>query len=162
MSSMHEGGKSSRENSGGFSGYRSDPLLPALSLLFFLWLLAALAGCRPGEPAYGSSELEGKFPLAEKASAIPYEIQARNWTDFPIHSVLYQVKISAPFSELRMCAVAQKIVKETIAHEWCHRIAIDFPGKGYVDFAPYGNWIKAGEVPIDNYRAYTFKYTLIQ
>jgi hypothetical protein len=159
---MHEGEKAPRENRGGFPGYRPNPLLLALSLLILLWLLAALTGCRPEEPAYEASELKEKFPLAEKASDIPYEIQSRNWTDSPIHSVLYQVKISAPFSELRMCAVAQKIVKETITQEWCHRIAIDFPGKGYVDFAPYGNWLKAGEVPIDNYRSYAFKYTLVQ
>jgi hypothetical protein len=137
----------------------SNPLFLALTLLLCLYLL----GCRQrGEQTAGSFPLDDKFPLAESGARIPFEIKSRNSLDSPIHSVTYKVKPLEPFSKFQMSAVAQKIVKETLQHEMCHRIAIDFLGLGYADFAPFGNWVKAGEVPIGNYEAYTFKYTLLE
>ncbi len=57
-------------------------------------------------------------------------------------------------------AIAQKIVKGLIQQEECHSISIDFGTYGHADFAPHGNWNKAGEVPINNYEEYRFKYQL--
>jgi hypothetical protein len=75
-----------------------------------------------------------------------------------IHRVHFKVDISEPAAKEQIMGVAQKIVKETIALENCHSIAIDFGNLGYVDYAPYGKWTKAGSISPDDYKNYKFKY----
>lgn len=144
------------------TGFQYNPLLFALVVLIVFLFLLTLLGCRETGAQHGRrSSLDNKFPLAGKAAGIPFKIQSRDTLYSPVHSVLFHVDMQIPATRQDMCAVAQKIVRETLRHEKCHCIAIDFREHGYVDFAPYGKWTKAGEVPIDNYETYEFKYSFV-
>lgn len=101
------------------------------------------------------------FSHLNKLGNISYTIRSRESLERSnIHRVFFKVDVPEGISQKQLLAVAQKIVKETISHEYCHSIKIDFGPYGYVDFAPYGNWAKGGEVPISNYRNYRFNYVL--
>lgn len=110
----------------------------------------------------GSEDVEGRsvsFALARMANDIDFEITFRkNFDQDNVHRVHFKVDVLMNASQGELKAIAQKIVKDTIEKERCHSIAIDFGIFGYVDFAPYGNWLKAGEIPIDDYKDYQFKY----
>lgn len=141
-------------------GLQYNPLIFAVIVLALFLCLLIIFGCREtGSQQIRSGSLDDKFPLAGRAVGIPFKIQSRDTLFSPVHSVLFHVHMQMPASRQDMSAVAQKIVRETLRHEKCHCIAIDFKEHGYVDFAPYGKWTKAGEVPIDNYETYEFKYT---
>ncbi len=101
------------------------------------------------------------FSYLHKADDIFYTIRIRESLDRAnIHRVYYKIDVSTDINQEQLSAVAQKIVKETIIHERCHGIRIDFGPFGNVDFAPYGDWNRAGEVDIDRYKNYGFKYVL--
>jgi len=102
------------------------------------------------------------FSHLNKFRDTSYTIRSRESLDRSnIHRVFFQVDVPKGINQEQLLAVAQKIVKEAISHEYCHSIKIDFGPYGYVDFAPYGNWAKGGEVPISHYRNYRFKLCLI-
>ena len=95
----------------------------------------------------------------DKKRAISYKIKSREALNRNnIHRVYFYIEIPNGVTQDMLKAVAQKIVKNTITHEICHSINIDFGPYGYIDFAPFGEWVKAGDVPIENYRYYRFKY----
>lgn len=99
------------------------------------------------------------FPLVEKAKGVSYMIKSReSFIQDSVRRVYYEIEVPKIISREQFMGLAQKIVKETIYQEKCHSIAIDFGPAGYVDFAPFGNWVKAGEVPLDNYENYKFRY----
>ena len=101
------------------------------------------------------------FSHLHKAEGIFYTIRIRESLDSAnIHRVYYKIEVPTDINQEQLSAIAQKIVKETIIHERCHGIRIDFGPFGNVDFAPYGDWSKAGEVDIDRYKDYGFKYVL--
>ena len=101
------------------------------------------------------------FSHLDKAEDIFFTIRIRESLDRAnIHRVYYKIDVSTDINPEQLSAVAQKIVKETILHESCHGIRIDFGPFGNVDFAPYGDWSRAGEVDIDRYKDYGFKYVL--
>jgi len=88
-----------------------------------------------------------------------YIIKAReNLDSMNIHRVHIKVDMPEKMPHEKLKAVAQKIVKDTIAHEKCNTIAIDFGPYGYVDFAPYGNWLRISNRLPNNYNNYRFKY----
>jgi len=99
------------------------------------------------------------FSYLHKAENIFYTIRIRESLDrINIHRVYFKIEVPTDINQEQLSAVAQKIVKETIIHEKCHGIRIDFGPFGNVDFAPYGDWSRAGEVDIDRYKNYRFKY----
>lgn len=99
------------------------------------------------------------FSSADKSQGISYTIKERESINISnIHRLRFRIEVPNSISNEQIMSIAQKIVKNTIAHEECHSITLDFGLYGYVDFAPYGNWVKAGEIPIDNYKDYKFKY----
>lgn len=99
------------------------------------------------------------FSHLGKVKELSYRIKSRNnLNSSNVHRVSYQVEIPKGVNKELLMAVAQKIVKDTIGRELCHSVTIDFGEYGYVNFAPYGNLFKAGEVPFDNYRNYRFNY----
>ncbi len=101
------------------------------------------------------------FSHLHKAEDIFYTIRIRESLDRAnIHCVYFKIEVPTDINQEQLSAVAQKIVKETIIHERCHGIRIDFGPFGNVDFAPYGDWSRAGEVNIDRYKDYGFKYVL--
>jgi hypothetical protein len=101
------------------------------------------------------------FSHLHKAEDIFYTIRIRESLDRAnIHRVYFKIEVPTDIKQEQLSAVAQKIVKETIIHERCHGIRIDFGPFGNVDFAPYGDWSRAGEVDIDRYKNYGFKYVL--
>jgi hypothetical protein len=101
------------------------------------------------------------FSHLDKAEDILYTIRIRESLDRAnIHRVYYKIDVPTDINQEQLSAVAQKIVKETIIHERCHGIRVDFGPFGNVDFAPYGDWSRAGEVDIDRYKNYGFKYVL--
>ena len=101
------------------------------------------------------------FSHLDKAEDIFFTIRIRESLDRAnIHRVYFKIDVPTDINLEQLSAVAQKIVKETILHERCHGIRIDFDPFGNVDFAPYGDWSRAGEVDIDRYKDYGFKYVL--
>ncbi len=101
------------------------------------------------------------FSHLHKAEDIFYTIRIRESLDRAnIHRVYFKIEVPTDINQEQLLAVAQKIVKETIIHERCHGIRIDFGSFGNIDFAPYGDWNMAGEVDIDRYKDYGFKYVL--
>lgn len=99
------------------------------------------------------------FSHLDKAEEISYVIRSRESLDRNnIHRLYFQVEVPKGINREQLVAGAQKIVKETISYELCHSIKIDFDSYGHVDFAPYGDWTRAGEIPINHYRNYRFKY----
>jgi hypothetical protein len=101
------------------------------------------------------------FSHLDKAEDIFFTIRIRESLDRAnIHRVYFKIDVPTDINLEKLSAVAQKIVKETILHERCHGIRIDFGPFGNVDFAPYGDWSRAGEVDIDRYKDYGFKYVL--
>ena len=75
-----------------------------------------------------------------------------------VHRVFFKIEVLKIDNKETLMALAQKIVKELLSHEQCHGVSIDFGPFGYADFAPYGNWIRSGEIPINNYKDYQFRY----
>ena len=101
------------------------------------------------------------FSHLHKAEDIFYTIRIRESLDRAnIHCVYFKIEVPTDINQEQLSAVAQKIVKETIIQERCHGIRIDFGPFGNVDLAPYGDWSRAGEVNIDRYKDYGFKYVL--
>lgn len=99
------------------------------------------------------------FSSADKSQEISYTIKERESINISnIHRLRFRIEVPNSISNEQIMSIAQKIVKNTIAHEECHSITLDFGLYGYIDFAPYGNWVRAGEIPIDNYKDYKFKY----
>lgn len=100
------------------------------------------------------------FSHLDKCKDISFVIKSRKNLDRgDVHSVQFQVEVPHWLTQDQLMAVAQKIVKETLTYEQCHGITIDFTSAGYVDFAPFGNWDKVGEVPVNKYKDYGFKYS---
>ncbi|MBN1271575.1 MAG: hypothetical protein JXB26_04825 [Candidatus Aminicenantes bacterium] len=100
-----------------------------------------------------------RFSLAELAKTIDYSIKSRESYDKrDIHRVYLRVEVHQELSRREFLALAEWIVKKTVMKERCHSITLDFGFLGNVDFAPYGNLIMAGAVPIDSYNNYAFKY----
>lgn len=130
--------------------------LLALVFLFLIFLFF------PNKKSDRSKDVEGSsvsFALARMANDVDFEILFRkNFDQDNVHRVHFRVDVTKNVSQGELKAIAQKIVKDTIEKERCHSIAIDFGIFGYADFAPYGNWLKAGEIPIDDYKNYRFKY----
>jgi hypothetical protein len=99
------------------------------------------------------------FSYLDKLDEIKHTIKLReSLNKGDIHRVFFQVEVAGDIHRERLSSLAQRIVKETIAQEDCHSIRIDFGPHGYVDFAPFGDWDKAGEIPLGVYRNYRFKY----
>jgi len=106
---------------------------------------------------------ESLFSLAENARGMSYTIQDRERLDRNgLHQEYFQIDMPEGASQKELKAIAQKIVKDTIDHKECHCIVIDFGIYGYVDFAPYGNWVKAGDIPLDDYKNYDFRYVFLR
>jgi len=109
-----------------------------------------------------NSKNDDLFPLVNKAEGVMYIIKSReNIDSMDIHRV-HIVDIAEKMSHEKLKAVAQKIVKDTIAHEKCNSIAIDFGPYGYVDFAPYGNWLRISNRLPNDYNNYRFKYIFFE
>ena len=95
----------------------------------------------------------------DKKDIVPYIIKLRkNLDKDEIHRIQFEVQVSDGIKHEQFIAIGQKIVRKTLAYEFCHGITIDFGNGIRIDFAPYGNWAKAGEVPINNYQEYDFNY----
>lgn len=110
-----------------------------------------------------NSKNDDLFPLVNEAEGVMYIIKSReNIDSMNIHRVHIKVDMPEKMSHEKLKAVAQKIVKDTIAHEKCNTIAIDFGPYGYVDFAPYGNWLKISNRLPNNYNNYRFKYIFFE
>lgn len=106
---------------------------------------------------------ERLFSLAENTSGMSYTIQYSESSDRNgLHQEYFQIDMPEGASQKKLKAIAQKIVKDAIDHKECHCIVIDFGIYGHVDFAPYGNWIKAGDIPLDNYKNYDFRYVFLR
>lgn len=130
-----------------------------LGLIYFIF--ATSAGNIKSSEASPIFKDKNIFSHLNKLRDTSYTIRSRESLDRSnIHRVFFQVDVPKGTNQEQLLAVAQKIVKETISHEYCHSIKIDFGPYGYVDFAPYGNWAKGGEVPISHYRNYRFNYVL--
>jgi len=110
-----------------------------------------------------SSLIEDKeiFSDADKAKEIFFTIKSRESLDRAnVHRLYFQVDVPKEIDDKSLMAVAQRIVKETISREYCQAIRIDFGRYGCVDFAPYGEWEKAGENALPRYEKYRFKHIL--
>ncbi|MFQ6070458.1 MAG: hypothetical protein ACE5LC_08025 [Candidatus Aminicenantales bacterium] len=155
--------------------HKSRPFLsmPHPVLLFFFLSLLFLAGIfftakktifeTPVESQspvnFYFSPNKGQFSHLQEAKNIPFRIKSRNNIDRGrIHLVHIVAEVPPGLTQTQLLGVSEKIVKAILSRELCHGISIDFVAGGSVDFAPFGNWAKAGEVPIDNYRDYQFRY----
>ncbi len=102
------------------------------------------------------------FSLLDKAKEISFKIKYRDClSQENIQRIYFQVEVPGKASLEQLKGIAQWVVKETLTHGDCHSITVDFDELGYIDFAPDGNWSKAGKVPVDNYKSYQFRYYLI-
>lgn len=101
------------------------------------------------------------FSDLDKAKEIFFTIKLRESLDKGgVHRLYFRVETSRGVDDKSLMAVAQRIVKETISREYCHALRVDFGQSGYVDFAPYGEWERAGETHPGQYEKYKFKYVL--
>ena len=144
----------------------SNPLFYCFLIVFVFFALIGLffvastneTKLSETSPIFNNTKI---FSHLQKAEDVFYTIRIRESLDRAnIHRVYFKIEVPTDISQEQLSAVAQKIVKETIIHERCHGIRIDFGPFGNVDFAPYGDWSKAGEVDIDRYKNYGFKYVL--
>lgn len=127
-------------------------------VLIFLFFSASTDKIELSEtsPIFENKEI---FSHLLKTEYISYTIRSRESLDRNnIHRVYFKIEVPRGVNQEYLSAVAQKVVKETIIHERCHSIKIDFGPYGYVDFAPFGDWNKAGEININGYRNYRFNY----
>jgi hypothetical protein len=139
--------------------YVSKPLLINFFLvLIFLTLIFLLSfNTRPTKTSclFKNKEI---FSDLDKAKEIFFTIKLRESLDRgSVHRLYFQVEVPKEIDDKSLMAVAQRIVKETISQEYFHAIRIDFGRYGYVDFAPYGEWEKAGETAYLRYEKYRFK-----
>ncbi len=144
----------------------SNPLFYCSLIIFIFFALIGLffvastneTKLSETSPIFNNIEI---FSHLQKAEDVFYKIRIRESLDRAnIHRVYYKIDVPTDINQEQLSAVAQKIVKETMIHERCHGIRIDFGPFGNVDFAPYGDWSRAGEVDIDRYKEYGFKYSL--
>ena len=144
----------------------SHPLLFCFLIVFVFFVLIYLffvtstneKKLSETSPIFNNTQI---FSHLQKAQDIFFTIRIRESLDRAnIHRVYYKIDVPTDINQEQLSAVAQKIVKETILHERCHGIRIDFGPFGNVDFAPNGDWSRAGEVNIDRYKDYGFKYVL--
>jgi hypothetical protein len=99
------------------------------------------------------------FSHLNKAAEISYTIKLRaNLDRNGVHRIYFQVDVPEGASQEQIITAAQKIVKEGISQEFCHGVRIDFGRYGHVDFAPFGDWGRAGEIPVNQYKNYRFNY----
>ena len=144
----------------------ANPLFRNFFLIAALLILIFFISSNSNETrniAYSSNIFENKtiFSHLDKADKIPYVIKSRKYFDRgDIHFVYFQIELLGDVGRENLSAVAQKVVKRVISQEYCHYIKIDFGQYGYVDFAPFGDWEKAGKVPINGYEEFKFKYFL--
>lgn len=90
---------------------------------------------------------------------VDYSIISRESIDRRnVHRVYFKVKVEPGLSREELMGLAESLVKNTIKRERCHSITVDFGTLGNADFAPYGNWLLGGEIPIEGYDKYAFKY----
>jgi len=128
-------------------------------ILTLLFLPVILSVCVLEEKGNNLIEQKDVFALVDEAEGIPYVIKDRKSLDRQkYHRVLFQVEVSHTLPRIKIKALAQKIVKDTIEREQCHGISLDFGPYGYADFAPYGNWQKSGENPEVDYSNFRFTY----
>jgi hypothetical protein len=142
--------------------YVSKPLLInfflVLIFLSLIFLLSFNAGPTKTSSLFKNKEL---FSDLDKAKEIFFTIKLRENLDRgSVHRLYFRVEVPKETDDKSLMAVAQRIVRETISREYCHGIRIDFGRYGYVDFAPYGEWEKAGEIAYPRYERYRFKSVL--
>ena len=140
----------------------SKPLIVNFFIAVTLLVLISLLPSTIGPPRI-SSLFKNKeiFSHLDEAKKISYIIKSRENLDREnIHRICFQVEVLKEVDDKSFMAVAQRIVKEIISQEYCHAIRIDFGRYGYVDFAPYGEWERAGETEPGLYEKYRFKYVL--
>jgi len=146
----------------GKNSYLSVPKVVFITFIIVISLFILISILFTGssdDKKYSDSKSGNLFFLADKAERIIYTIKSRENLDrLDIHRVYIKVDVPEKISHEKIKAVAQKIVKDTIAYEKCQSIAIDFGPYGYVDFAPYGNWLRISKNKPGNYRNYRFKY----
>ena len=138
----------------------SNPIIPFIGIGLFMLLpaITLLSGCNRSDTPSGE-QTQTLFPLADLAETVSYEIlQRKTFSYSDIIRIQFKVRMAGGTSEQNRLAVAQKIVRDTLHSEKCHTISINFEDGGCVDFAPYGKWAMAGEVPISNYKNYGFRY----
>jgi len=163
MSSKVEGGYVKTKNKGDRKSSLFKPVF-----VFFICVFIFVAGIyllsksnqSKGKTSIPSDFFKSEqiFSIVDKNITVPFVIKFRKDLDKgKIHRVQFRVEVSNGFNQQQLMAIAQKIVKQTLTHEYCHGITIDFGCDVYIDFAPFGNWAKAGEVPINNYKNYRFK-----
>jgi hypothetical protein len=142
--------------------YVSKPLLINFFLVLIFLTLIFLLSFNAG-PAKTPSLFKNKeiFSALDRAKEIFFTIKLRENLDRgSVHRLYFQVEVPKETDDKSLMVVAQRIVKETIPHEYCDGIRIDFGRYGYVDFAPYGEWEKAGETAHPRYERYRFRYIL--
>lgn len=142
--------------------YVSKPLLInfflVLIFLTLIFLLPFNTGSTKTSSLFKNKEI---FSDLDKAKEIFFTVKLRESLDRgSIHRLYFQVEVPKEIDDKSLMAVAQRIVKETISQEYWHAIRIDFGRFGYVDFAPYGEWEKAGETAYLRYEKYRFKCIL--
>jgi hypothetical protein len=142
--------------------YVSKPLLInfflALIFLALIFLLSFNGGSAKTSSLFKNKEI---FSDLDKAKEISFTIKLRESLDRGnVHRLYFQVEVPKETDDKNLMAVAQRIVKETISQEYCHGIRVNFGRYGYVDFAPYGEWEKAGETTFPRYEKYRFKSIL--
>jgi hypothetical protein len=134
----------------------------SLAVVFFAAVSGIIfltdSGKRPG-----GNQKTALFRLAPLAKKAPYKVLSRkNFVYNSIFRIQFNVEVPEETSTQQYMAIAQKLVQDTIRMEKCHSIEILFEDNCYVDFAPYGEWDRAGEIPINDYRDYKFKYTFLE
>ena len=154
---MREGGCFSSISSKGPLRERNHFVFsPPFNLLILLFLPLLFSVCIQDEKESSGIERKDVFALVDEAEGVPYIIKDRKSLDIhEYHRILFQVEISNNLPRIKLKALAQKIVMETIRREKCHGISLDFGPYGYADFAPYGNLYRSEEnmeVDYDNYR----------
>ena len=128
-------------------------------LLILLFLPLTVLVCVQDEKGNNIIERKDVFALVDEAEDVSYVIKDRKSLDKQeYHRILFQIEVSHALPQIKLKALAQKIVKDTIKREKCHGISLDFGPYGYADFAPYGNWQKSDEKLEVDYNNYRFTY----
>ncbi len=157
---MREGGCFSSISINGPLRERNLFVFNPLFYLFVLILLPLLSSvCMQQEK--GSSVIERKdtFALVDEAEGVSFIIKDRKYLNIhDSHRILFQIEISNSLPKIKIKALAQKIVMETISREKCHGISLDFGRYGYADFAPYGNLHRRETIREANYDNFRFTY----
>ena len=157
---MREGGCFSSISKNGPLRERShfvfNPLFFLISILFLPLIFSA---CIQEEKGNSMIERREVFALVDEAEGVPYKIKDRKSLDnHDYHRILFQIEVSHELPRIKLKALAQKIVKDTIQREICHGISLDFGRYGYADFAPFGNWQRSGDTLEVDYSNFRFTY----